>query len=113
MKVKAAIVSGLGNARKLMEKIRSGEEEYDFVEIMACPGGCVGGGGQPIHDGQELAGERAQNLYSLDRKNSLRFSHENPAIIAAYEDYFEKPLSHKAHELLHTDHDAWKMPGER
>ena len=71
------------------------------------------GGGQPIHDGMELAGERAQNLYSLDRKNSLRFSHENPAIIAAYEDYFEKPLSHKAHALLHTDHDAWKMPGER
>ena len=73
----------------------------------------IGGGGEPIHDGLELAGERAQNLYSLDRKNSLRFSHENPAIIAAYEDYFEKPLSHKAHGLLHTDHDAWKMPGER
>lgn len=72
----------------------------------------IGGGGQPIHDGQELAGERAQNLYSLDRKNTLRFSHENPAIIAAYEDYFGKPLSHKAHELLHTDHDTWKMPGD-
>ena len=112
MKVRAAIVSGLGNARKLIERIRAGKEEYDFVEVMACPGGCVGGGGQPIHDGQELAAERAQSLYCLDRKNTLRFSHENPAVIAAYESYFEKPLSHKAHALLHTDHDAWKMPNE-
>ena len=112
MKVRAAIVSGLGNARKLIENIRAGKEEYDFVEVMACPGGCVGGGGQPIHDGQELAAERAQSLYHLDRKNALRFSHENPAVIAAYESYFDKPLSHKAHALLHTDHDAWKMPNE-
>ena len=112
MKVRAAIVSGLGNARKLIENIRAGKEEYDFVEVMACPGGCVGGGGQPIHDGQELAAERAKSLYCLDRENTLRFSHENPAVIAAYERFFEKPLSHKAHALLHTDHDAWKMPNE-
>ena len=112
IKVRAAIVSGLGNARKLIENIRAGKEEYDFVEVMACPGGCVGGGGQPIHDGQELAAERAQSLYCLDRENTLRFSHENPAVVAAYERYFGKPLSHKAHALLHTDHDAWKMPNE-
>mgnify|MGYP000355891927 len=96
-----------------MEKIRSGEAEYHFVEVMACPGGCVGGGGQPITDGVELADVRRRNLYHLDKKNPLRFSHENPSVIKAYEDFFEKPLSHKSHELLHTDHEAWKMPNQR
>ena len=113
IKIKAAIVNGLGNTRKLMEKIRSGEAEYHFVEVMACPGGCVGGGGQPITDGVELADVRRRNLYHLDKKNPLRFSHENPSVIKAYEDFFEKPLSHKSHELLHTDHEAWKMPNQR
>ena len=113
IKIRAAIVSGLGNTRKLIEKIRSGEAEYHFVEVMACPGGCVGGGGQPINDGVELADVRGRNLYHLDKKNPLRFSHENPAVIKAYEDFFEKPLSHKSHELLHTDHEAWKMPNQR
>ncbi len=112
MKIKAAIAHGLGNARQLIEKCRSGEADYHFVEIMACPGGCVGGGGQPIRDGVEMADVRGQQLYDLDRKNPIRFSHENPSVIQAYKDYFEKPLSHKSHELLHTDHDAWKMPGE-
>ena len=110
IKVKAAIVSGLGNTRKLMEKIKAGESEYHFVEVMACPGGCAGGGGQPITDGVELADVRGQNLYKLDKENPLRFSHENPSVLKAYEDFFEKPLSHKAHELLHTDHEAWSMP---
>ena len=113
IKIRAAIVSGLGNTRKLIEKIRSGEAEYHFVEVMACPGGCVGGGGQPINDGVELADVRGRNLYHLDKKNPLRFSHENPAVIKAYEDFFEKPLSHKSHELLHTNHEAWKMPNQR
>ncbi|MCC8152631.1 MAG: [FeFe] hydrogenase, group A [Lachnospiraceae bacterium] len=113
VKVKAAIAHGLGNARKLIEKCRSGEAEYHFVEVMACPGGCAGGGGQPIRDGVEMADVRGQQLYELDRNNLIRFSHENPSVIQAYQDYFEKPLSHKSHELLHTDHDAWKMPGER
>ena len=110
IKVKAAIVSGLGNTRKLMEKIKAGESEYHFVEVMACPGGCAGGGGQPITDGVELSDVRGQNLYKLDKENPLRFSHENPSVLKAYEDFFEKPLSHKAHELLHTDHEAWSMP---
>lgn len=112
-KVKAAVASGLGNARKLCDMIVSGEADYQFVEIMACPGGCAGGGGQPIKDGSELAGERGQNLYALDKANTIRFSHENPSITAAYKDYFEKPLSHLSHKLLHTDHNAWKMPGEK
>ena len=108
--LRVAIASGLGNARRLMEAIRSGRASYDFVEIMACPGGCVGGGGQPIHDGQELAAERAGVLYELDRANALRFSHENPAVLACYRDFLGQPLSEKAHHLLHTDHRAWDMP---
>ena len=110
-KVRAAVVSGLGNARKLIDQIESGKVHYDFVEVMACPGGCVGGGGQPIHDGEELAHERGENLYFLDRNAKLRFSHENPDVIKLYENYFEKPLSHKSHMYLHTDHNNWKMPG--
>ena len=102
--IKAAVVHGLGNTRKLMEKIQSGEAEYDFVEVMACPGGCVGGGGQPITEGREMAQERGEKLYALDKNNPLRFSHENPSVIALYDQYLGSPLSHMAHELLHTDH---------
>lgn len=111
--LKVAVASGLGNTRKLMEALRKGEVSYHFVEIMACPGGCVGGGGQPVRDGEELAEIRSDVLYGLDAANELRFSHENPSVLKCYEDYFEKPLSHRAHQLLHTDHHAWKMPGEK
>lgn len=110
--VRIAVVSGLGNTRRLLEKIESGEVKYDFVEVMACPGGCVGGGGQPIHDGEEWAFERGKNLYCLDQNAKLRFSHENPDIIQLYEEYFGEPVSHKAHMLLHTDHlDAMARSG--
>ena len=108
--IRAAIASGLGNADEIIGKIKSGDAEYDFVEIMACPGGCVGGGGQPISDGEELAPERAPVLYGLDQASEIRFSHENPSVLKAYEEFFEKPLSHRSHELLHTDHDSWSMP---
>ncbi len=108
--LKAAVVHGLGNTRKLMERIAAKEAEYDLVEVMACPGGCAGGGGQPITEGREMAGERGAKLYSLDKKNPLRFSHENPSVLALYDQYLEKPLSHKAHQLLHTDHTGWEMP---
>ena len=91
--VRAAVVSGLGNARKLIEAIEHGRVHYDFVEVMACPGGCVGGGGQPIHDGQELAHERGENLYALDQNASIRFSHENPDIQKLYRDFMGRPLS--------------------
>ena len=107
--VRACVASGLANARKVVEDIRSGKSQYDFVEIMACPGGCAGGGGQPIFDGCELAEDRGQVLYGLDKANKLRFSHENPDVAALYKDYLEKPLSHKAHELLHTDQTTWKL----
>ena len=108
--VTAAVVSGLGNTRTLLHAIERGDVHYDFVEVMACPGGCVGGGGQPIHDGLELAHTRGENLYFLDKNSTLRFSHENPDIIRLYRDFMDKPLSHKAHMLLHTDHLAWNMP---
>lgn len=107
--VRAAVTSGLYNTRKLMEAIKSGEKEYDFVEIMACPGGCAGGGGQPISDGCELAGERGQILYNLDAANNLRFSHENPDVLKLYEEYLGKPLSHKSHKLLHTHQEDWSL----
>lgn len=109
-KVKAAIVSGLSNTRKLIEAIKKNQVTYDFVEVMACPGGCAGGGGQPICEGVELADVRGNKLYALDQESSLRFSHENPSVTQIYKDFLEKPLSHKSHELLHTDHNAWEMP---
>lgn len=102
--VRTAVVSGLGNTRALLNKIERGEVQYDFVEVMACPGGCVGGGGQPIHDGEELAFERGKNLYYLDENAAFRYSHENPDIDLLYKEYFEEPNGHKAHLLLHTDH---------
>ena len=110
VELRVAAVNGLGNARKLIEEIERGEKKYDFVEVMACPGGCVGGGGQPIHDGDELAFERGKNLYFLDKKSELRYSHENEDVKSLYENYFDKPNSHKAHMLLHTDHNSWEMP---
>ncbi|MBQ2830014.1 MAG: (2Fe-2S)-binding protein [Oscillospiraceae bacterium] len=108
--VKVAVVSGLGNTRRLMEAIDKGWVEYDFVEVMACPGGCAGGGGQPIHDGQELAEDRSDILWDLDHNAAIRFSHENPEVQTLYADFLGKPLGHTAHHLLHTDHTAWEMP---
>ncbi len=108
--VRVAVVSGLGNTRALMEAVKKGEVEYDFVEVMACPGGCSGGGGQPIHEGQELADTRGQVLWNLDKNSVIRFSHENPDVLALYNDYLEKPLSHKSHHLLHTDLTEWEVP---
>ena len=97
-------VSGLANAEKLMEDIKAGRVSYDFVEVMACPGGCVGGGGQPIHDGCEFAEQRGGTLYRLDSERKLRFSHENPEVQKAYEEFLGKPLSRTAHKLLHSEH---------
>ncbi len=107
--IKACVASGLANARNVVEDIISGKAEYDFVEIMACPGGCAGGGGQPISDGLELAGERGEILYKLDAANEIRFSHENPSVLQLYKDYLGEPLSEKAHHLLHTEQKSWKL----
>ncbi len=105
--VKVAVASGLGNARKVLESIKNGEKDYTFVEIMACPGGCVNGGGQPyVHDevrnNIDLKTVRAQALYDYDEERKLRRSHENPAVEVLYKEFFGEPNSHKAHELLHT-----------
>ncbi len=111
IKVKAAVASGLGNARKLLDSIKAGEAQYDFVEIMACPGGCVNGGGQPIQPSSvrswtDLRTERAKAIYDEDVSLPIRKSHESPVIKKMYDEYFEKPGSHKAHEILHTHYTA-------
>lgn len=107
MKVRAAIAHGLGNARKLLESIRDGKAEYEFIEIMACPGGCVTGGGQPIVPARvqmvtDVKKERAKALYTEDANSAIRKSHKNPDIELLYKEYLTEPGSHKAHELLHT-----------
>ena len=107
--IRIAVASGLGNTEKLLSALEAGEVEYDFVEIMACPGGCVGGGGQPIHFNCELATERAAVLDRLDVEDNLRMSHDNPDIQRLYETYLEKPLSHTAHEWLHTNQVNWTI----
>ena len=111
LNVKVAIAHGLGNARKLLESIRNGEADYHFIEIMACPGGCVTGGGQPIvparvQMGVDLKKERAKALYTEDANAAIRKSHENPDITKLYEEFLGEPGGHKAHELLHTHYTA-------
>ncbi len=101
------VASGLGNAQKILEEIKSGKADFQFVEIMACPGGCIMGGGQPIKSSKirqniDVRSLRANCLYSIDEKSTVRKSHENPVIKKIYAEYLEKPGSHKAHELLHT-----------
>ena len=106
---KIAVVSGLANARTVLEALRSGEKKYDFVEVMACPGGCINGGGQPIQGDSvrnyvDLKSLRAKALYDSDKKNKLRKSHESPVIKMLYDEYFDAPGKHRAHRLLHTSY---------
>jgi len=102
VELKVAVANGLSNANKLMSKMRNGKVDYHFIEIMACPGGCIGGGGQPIPTNQEIRRKRAEAIYSEDEQMVYRKSHENPEIIGVYEEFLGKPNSPKAHELLHT-----------
>ena len=109
--VKVVVASGLKNAKIIMDEIKEGKADYHFVEIMACPGGCVMGGGQPIKSSKirsevDVRALRAGALYTIDEKSVIRKSHENPTVKKIYEDYLEKPGSHKAHELLHTTYTA-------
>ena len=109
--VRTAVVNGLGNTRHLLDAIANGKVHYDFVEVMACPGGCAGGGGQPQNlDDEERAAERGRRLYALDQCSTLRFSHENPEIQTLYREALEAPGSERAEEWLHTDHTGWEMP---
>jgi iron-only hydrogenase group A len=100
--LKIAIAHGLVNANKIMKQVREGKSPYHFVEIMACPGGCIGGGGQPIPTSMEIRKNRMKAIYSEDEHMVLRKSHENPDVIAIYKEFLGKPNSHKSHELLHT-----------
>lgn len=107
--IRVAVAHGLGNARKLLNNIRDGKADYEFIEIMGCPGGCVTGGGQPIVSSRKLMdinlkAERAKALYTEDANNPIRKSHENPDMKELYDNYFGEPGSHKAHELLHTNY---------
>jgi len=97
------IADGLGNARRLLEDIKSGISQFHAIEIMACPGGCIGGGGQPLHHGKmSILKARQKAIYQEDKNKVLRKSHENPHIIKLYEEFLGKPLSEKSHHLLHT-----------
>jgi len=104
--VKVAVAHGTGNAGKLLERVRNGEADYHFIEIMGCPGGCINGGGQPIildkEKTAEVCKQRAQSLYNIDREMPLRKSHNNPEIKALYDEYLGEANGHKAHHLLHT-----------
>ena len=109
--LKVAVCSGLANAKKVLKAIQAGTADYQFVEIMACPGGCVNGGGQPFQPASvrnfvDIRAERAKALYSNDERNTLRKSHDNPAIQKLYDEFLGKPGSHKAHEILHTSYVA-------
>lgn len=104
--VKIAVVNTLGSARKMLEKIKAGEADYQFIEVMACPGGCIGGGGQPIPVNREIREKRREALLNCDRMSELRKSHENPEIKALYDNWLGKPLGEKAHSLLHTHYTA-------
>ncbi|NCC87599.1 MAG: 2Fe-2S iron-sulfur cluster binding domain-containing protein [Clostridia bacterium] len=113
-KIRVAVTSGLENASKLLDMIKEGKAQYHFIEVMACPGGCVNGGGQPIQPGYvhntiDLRAERAKALYSEDESMTLRKSHENPAVKELYDTYLSEPNSHKAHEILHTSYIARKV----
>ena len=107
--ITAAVAHGLDNARKLLNLVRSGEKQYDFIEVMACPGGCVTGGGQPIVNAQikekiNIKEERAKSIYDEDKALPIRKSHKNPYIIKIYEEFLGEPNGHLSHKLLHTEY---------
>jgi len=97
-----AVVSGLKEAETLLQEIREGRDDIHFIEVMACPGGCIAGGGQPINSKPKAIKSRMKSLYEIDEKESIKVSHRNPSIIEIYQQYLGKPLSAKSHELLHT-----------
>jgi NADH-quinone oxidoreductase subunit G/NADP-reducing hydrogenase subunit HndD len=106
LEVGAAVVSSLGNARKLLEEIRAGRKDLHFIEVMTCPGGCINGGGQPIGADVNAARARMQALYKIDQSEKIRVSHKNPYITRLYEEFLGKPLGEKSHHLLHTHYNS-------
>jgi len=104
--LKVAVAHGLSNAKTLLNQIEKGESPYHFIEVMACPGGCIGGGGQPIKSTMDVKQKRIDAIYSIDRDLPLRKSHKNPDVIKLYEDYLGEPLGEKSHHLLHTHYHS-------
>jgi iron only hydrogenase large subunit-like protein len=102
VELKCAVAHGLVNARALMEGVKSGEINVHFIEVMACPGGCLGGGGQPIPTNEKIRKRRTEAIYAEDMSMEVRKSHENPEVVAIYKEFLGEPLGHKSHELLHT-----------
>ena len=100
--VKVAVAHGLSNANQLMQKVRNKETDYTFIEIMSCPGGCIGGGGQPVGTDLKIKAQRINTIYEIDRSKPIRKSHENPEIVQLYAEFLGKPNGHLSHELLHT-----------
>ncbi|MFW5645943.1 MAG: rubrerythrin [Acetivibrio ethanolgignens] len=112
MEINVAVVYGTANARKMIERVKKGEKEYHFIEVMTCPGGCIGGGGQPkdlMKDAEQVRKDRIAGLYDQDEKMTLRKSHENPEIIQLYEEFYGKPLSELAEKMLHTFYEDKSM----
>ncbi|HWQ78591.1 MAG TPA: NADH-dependent [FeFe] hydrogenase, group A6 [Anaerovoracaceae bacterium] len=109
LEIKVAVAHGLGNAKILLKQIEKGESPYSFIEVMACPGGCIGGGGQPIRSTLKVKGQRLASIYKIDEDLPLRKSHKNPDVIRLYEDFLGEPLGHKSHELLHTHYHSRGM----
>jgi iron only hydrogenase large subunit-like protein len=103
--IRIAVANRLGNARQIAERVKQGNSPWDFIEIMACPGGCAGGGGQLFGYDPERVQKRITAIYSLDRSRAVRMSYKNPAITAVYKEFFGEPGSHKAHKLLHTEYE--------
>lgn len=108
VELNVAIAHGLVNAKKVVEKVKSGEANYHFIEIMACPSGCIGGGGQPLPTNMEIRKKRASAIYEEDEHMTIRKSHENPEVTSIYQDYLHEPLGHKSHDLLHTHYTGRK-----
>ena len=108
VELNVAVAHGLANAKTLMELVKSGKSNYHFIEVMGCPGGCIGGGGQPIPTSEEIRKRRAEAIYAEDMGKPIRKSHENPEITEVYKEYLTQPLGHKSHELLHTHYKVRK-----
>jgi NADP-reducing hydrogenase subunit HndD len=108
IELKCVVANGLAHAKSVMQKVKDGSATYHFIEIMACPGGCLGGGGQPIPTNKEIRAKRKSAIYQEDMGMPIRKSHENPEIKQIYEEFLEKPLGQKSHELLHTHYTPRK-----
>jgi iron only hydrogenase large subunit-like protein len=101
-----AVAHGLSNANQLIQQVRSGQKQYHFIEVMTCPGGCIGGGGQPRFTNDGVREARIDAIYREDEGKSLRKSHDNPAVAKLYEEFLGQPLGHRSHELLHTTYET-------